>query len=88
MKIIKGEVDVSNIKRCYTDIKINLICTECKSNMKINLNETYLDHPERGEIIDYNVCCYKCHKWFIIPLKIISTEMEIGYFPNKIKMEE
>jgi len=84
-KQVKGYIDISGIKRCYVDILLDFKCPECNSLISLDLSDNYLSHPIIGEVMDVGLYCHNCHYDFVIPLKIISAEIEFGYNPNNIK---
>lgn len=91
MEKVKGELPIEGIKRCYVkgaSIKIN--CPECGETLESNFESNYLSYPEVGKTTETSFYCENCDSKnkdceYIIPIKIISAEIVIGYDKNKIE---
>lgn len=92
MKKFFGKVDTSNIKRCYlSGADIEIICPKCGATMIHCFDDQYLMYPVEGSDDTAIFVCDPCNnddgyysEWEL-PIKIISTKMEIHYDPKTLK---
>ena len=84
--IVKGQVDVSGIKRCYVAAWIRLPCPSCGEEISMELESNYLSHPEVGED-EVCMCCAECGSGYVLPIRILSVEMVIEYDSGEIRVE-
>lgn len=91
----RGSIDVSDIKRLYADIQIEIKCPQCGEILNQDFNGDYLSYVEIGKRMtkdDYHVFyCENCEEKeekvyeFKIPLRVCAAEIEIEFDPNNIK---
>lgn len=90
MKKIKGDISISEMKRCYVgDAKIYIDCPVCASQMIHDFMYDYLNYPEVGKEDTAYFYCEVCDDAgkdgdFEMPIKVISAKIEIEYDPAKI----
>jgi hypothetical protein len=87
-KVIKGTIPIHNIKRFYlSDISFKVKCPTCKNDILFNFKDNYLSYPSIGEKCTHSAYCGTCDEWYIIPIKVLSTEIRIKYYPGKIEKD-
>jgi len=78
--IVKGQVDVSKVKRCYVDSQIRLPCGVCGGTVTRDFSSDYISYPEIGIPITIGVYCEKCDVYYDVPAKILNVEMTIEIY--------
>ncbi len=89
MTIIKytGQIDISEIKRCYVNIIIKAKCPECKGDVKCDLNDSYLSYPEVPSTDSAPFYCEHCDEYLDVEIQILSADLTIQYDAEKIKKQ-
>lgn len=75
--IMKGDIDVSSIKRLYVDLQIEKNCPKCGEQCEHDLNEQYLSYV--GEVEKESICfyCDNCDNEFTLQAKIQQTQLTL-----------
>lgn len=59
-RIIKGSIDISDIKRCYIDATYTINCPTCDKKIDWNFNDNYLSYLEVDVKKDWGFYCSDC----------------------------
>jgi hypothetical protein len=89
METIIGHVDVSEIKRCYINLKapFRIKCPTCKRMLHHDMDSDYFGYPEIKEPTTLSIYCDDCEEYIEVPMIIDSVVMTIKYEPEKAKVE-
>ena len=87
MIIKKGQIDISEIKRCYVDITIEAKCPDCTGNVKCDLSESYLSYPEVPSNDSVPFYCDNCEDFYDLPVEIVSADLVVRYDPKKVEKQ-
>ncbi len=81
MTILKGEIPIESIKRCYIgDVTITVNCLCCKQELVADLSrDSHFSYPKVGSIESVLFCCDKCDIEYTLPVKINSAIVEMEY---------
>ena len=85
MKVI-GDVDLSDIKRCYVDAVVEGFCPCCKAWLETDLKGPvhYLGHPETGKTTDVPLFCDDCDEWTYARVMVESVKVALVYDPRDL----
>ena len=81
----KIKIDVSSIKRCYGEGKIEANCPKCGQILKYDFEQDYLSHPNEGEDDELYFYCSLCGVDLKMPIYFGECVMDIEYFPGQIE---
>jgi hypothetical protein len=74
-----GAIDISEIKRCYADIVIEINCPYCDTKMQRDLNDQYISYPKIGKEDSLYFCCDGCDKEYELPINIVDAKLTIEF---------
>lgn len=94
MKTTTGQIDTSNIKRCYIDgAKIEIECPRCHVTLEEDFDDRYLSYPDIGETISIGFYCESCEDGgekefeYKLPIYIVNAAITIEYDQDELEKE-
>ncbi len=85
--LLKGKIDLSDVKRCYVDIQYMPKCPGCGKLGTIDLSDRYISYPEVNTVICIGAYCDNCDNFFNIPGKVASAELILLLDTSKSTIE-
>ena len=88
MQTESGDINLSDVKRCYVDLKVTAICPQCQSVVTHDFTQHYLSYPELN--YDGDSCagyCEKCDRHVVWPMTLKKAKATIEHDPSKAEMD-
>jgi len=87
MELIKCNIEIENIKRCYIDLRIMIPCPKCNTQLIADFNKDYLSYPVLGKLTSGWVYCKACKINITYPLMVKAAQLHILVDPWKAKID-